>query len=79
MGLSNYPPGVTGNEPQIAGYPPCGNCGHEAEEHGCEVGDYCHAGCACEEYNRYPPGPDPDEQRDRQIDAEFERRYADGQ
>ena len=29
----NYPPGVTGNEPEIAGWPPCRGCGHEAEDH----------------------------------------------
>lgn len=27
MSLSNYPPGVTGNEPQITGEWPCENCG----------------------------------------------------
>jgi RNA polymerase subunit RPABC4/transcription elongation factor Spt4 len=26
-GLSNYPPGVTGNEPQITGEYPCADCG----------------------------------------------------
>lgn len=33
--MSNYPPGVTGNEPEIAGYPPCGRagCGHLDEDH----------------------------------------------
>lgn len=33
MSLSNYPPGVTGNEQEIAGYPPCTRCGHDFEEH----------------------------------------------
>jgi hypothetical protein len=27
MSLSNYPPGVSGNEPQITGEWPCENCG----------------------------------------------------
>ena len=34
--LSNYPPGVTGNEPEIAGYPDdhCADCGaHLSEPH----------------------------------------------
>jgi hypothetical protein len=26
---SNYPPGVTGNEPQITGEHPCGHCGEQ--------------------------------------------------
>ena len=29
----DYPPGVTGLEPAIAGYPPCTRCGHDYEEH----------------------------------------------
>lgn len=29
----NLPPGVSGNEPQIAGYPDCGACGHASEHH----------------------------------------------
>ena len=33
MSLSNYPPGVTGNEPEIAGYPLCGRCGHDPDDH----------------------------------------------
>lgn len=27
MSLSNYPPGVTGNEPHLTGEHPCGHCG----------------------------------------------------
>lgn len=37
MNLSNYPPGVTGNEPQITGEWPCdlcGGCGYEEDENG---------------------------------------------
>jgi hypothetical protein len=49
---SNYPPGVTGNEPQIAGYPPCGNCAHDAEEHD-EDGRCMDPGCPCEEYSEH--------------------------
>lgn len=48
----NYPPGVTGNEPQIVGYPNCANCSHEAEVHGdggCEE-----PGCTCVEYEQFP-------------------------
>ena len=70
---SNYPPGVTGNEPQIAGWPPCGKCGHEAEYHASEWGeplrdsDACQE-CDCTEYDKYPPAPDPDDERDRRLD-----------
>lgn len=31
--MSGYPPGVTGMEPEIAGWPPCGECSHGAEDH----------------------------------------------
>jgi hypothetical protein len=55
---SNYPPGVTGNEPQIVGYPLCGFCGHEAEAH--TEPDTDHAceepGCECPEYSQYGDG-----------------------
>ena len=77
----DYPPGVTGMEPQIAGYPPCYNCGHDAGEHR-QSGtvsewvldnswpDRCLvAGCACNSYEQYPPGPDPDEAYDRERDG----------
>jgi hypothetical protein len=64
-GLSNYPPGVTGNEPEIVGYPSCGNCGHEADQHyqddeampgpGVTLHESeCHEeGCTCVEYDQY--------------------------
>jgi hypothetical protein len=29
----DYPPGVTGNEPEIAGYPECPMCGLPLDEH----------------------------------------------
>jgi len=66
--MSNYPPGVTGNEWEIAGFPPCGTlgCGHGDDEHyaddnpesGCMI-----CGCTC--YTPYPEGPDPDDLYDR--------------
>ncbi len=31
MGLSNYPPGVTGNEPELTGIWPCSRCNGEVE------------------------------------------------
>jgi hypothetical protein len=31
---SNYPPGVSGNEPEIAGYPECPMCGISFGDHG---------------------------------------------
>ena len=60
--MSNYPPGVTGNEPEIAGYPPCVKCGHLDEEHeepslvgGILVGTSpCEIeGCECEDYQQW--------------------------
>ncbi len=63
--MSAYPPGVTGTEWEIAGYPDCGACGHadtlHAEPGPCEV-------CDCEGYTPYPEGPDPDAWYDRQRD-----------
>lgn len=77
--MSNYPPNVSGNEPEIAGYPNCGQlgCGHAEDEHagdmepaegtdilsGCEV-----PGCGCGGYKQYPQGPDPDELYDKPRD-----------
>ena len=59
----DYPPGVTGNEPQIVGYPPCVECGHEHEEHEEVQNDenrqveVCHGlpnnGCFCAGYEQY--------------------------
>ena len=70
----DYPPGVSGREPQIAGYPedaePCGFCGHEAMTH-MGTGGLCgHRGCECVEYEEPweehdDDGPDPDRDRDR--------------
>lgn len=63
---SNYPPGVTGNEPQIAGYPNCAECGHEIEEH-YEVGgayEPCMVpDCGCRSYEEFLDVPDPDSMR----------------
>lgn len=57
MTARNYPYGVTGNEPQIRGFPPCGECGHEAEDHTtANDGDPCDE-CNCSDYNLYPPEP----------------------
>jgi DnaJ-class molecular chaperone len=40
MSLSNYPPGVSGNEPQITGEYPCAHCGATLpEEAECEMCD----------------------------------------
>ena len=56
---SNYPPGVTGNEPQIAGTPECEICGYpliqdeEAKEMGWyETGPTC-GDCSPEQYPKY--------------------------
>jgi hypothetical protein len=55
---SNYPPGVTGREWEIAGAPECGRgyCGHEFEQH--ESHGPCQE-CDCEEYTPYDESPDP--------------------
>jgi hypothetical protein len=74
---------VSGNEWEIAGYPPCGRsgCGHPDDEHGeviagddgstfataCLVDD-----CDCEEYMPYPDGPDPDELYDRMVEQRMD-------
>lgn len=63
----NYPPGVTGNEPQITGEWPCENCGATLpEEHDGEPfeGDTCPDGCYDE--------PDPDRLRDEAYDRQAE-------
>lgn len=89
MRLSNYPPGVTGNEPEIAGYPPCGNCGHEADDH--DSDGRCHYmpipesyvserdECCCEGFCcghcRRPQEQDPDEARDQQLEKEWQARH----
>ena len=44
-GLSNYPPGVTGNEPEITGEWPCTYCGgtgYEEDEDGKHACPLCH-------------------------------------
>ena len=48
MSPSNYPPGVTGNEPELTGEWPCAHCGATLpEEHDGEPydGDTCPDGC----------------------------------
>lgn len=44
MSLSNYPPGVTGNEPEIAGYDEipwtCSECDTEGTAYGSRVSDH---------------------------------------
>ena len=47
--MNNYPPGVSGNEPQITGEWPCFNCGATLPED-CE-GDVCPGGCAEPDYD----------------------------
>lgn len=73
----DYPPGVTGLEPQIAGYPNCANCGHEADDHGYDRYDHsiCYystnhgvSRCGCLGYNQYPLERDPDEQHERRFE-----------
>jgi hypothetical protein len=53
----DYPPGVTGREPEIAGYPDCANCGHDPHAHGdgpCEE-----IGCECKAYDQYGEEVEP--------------------
>ena len=48
--MSNYPSGVTGNEPQIAGWNPhCAYCGHDYDEHWVE-GECAVTDCLCVGY-----------------------------
>lgn len=76
--MSNYPPGVTGNEWQIAGMPECGRngCGHAYEVHDpvYEDGPCETAACSCDAYTPYPEGPDPDDEYDRWRDSQWDRR-----
>ena len=70
----DYPPGVTGNEPEIAGYGLCANCGHDYEEHyshydeeefeegPCKVEFVKGNVCSCKGYSQYHD-IDPDEAR----------------
>lgn len=54
----NLPPGVTGSEPQIVGYPPCADCGHDAEDHD-EEGSCTE--CDCAEYEQHGSEVEPEE------------------
>jgi len=72
--MLNYPPGVTGNEPEIAGYPPCGNCGCEADDHSTKDASPCYE-CGCQAYTQGKMEQDPDEARDYQLEREYQRRY----
>lgn len=72
MSLSNYPPGVTGREPQLTGEWPCAACGTTLPE---EVdgepfeGDECPGGC-------YDEGDDLlDRQRDERAEGVCEREW----
>lgn len=58
-----YPPGVTGNEPEIAGWPECPKCNADVSPHD----DTCHE-CGA----TWQVGPDPDELRDRELDRQWE-------
>lgn len=43
----DYPPGVTGNEPELSGEWPCTDCGRTTNgDHGCDCGDaHCESCC----------------------------------
>jgi ribosomal protein S27AE len=86
---SNYPPGVSGNEPQLTGEWPCSNCGatlpEEAECPECgkpmemdDKGDRwtcsCGASCAGDECPGGCNEPDWDAERDRRDEEREERR-----
>lgn len=80
--MSNLPPGITGNEPEIAGYPEsvnsgvCKECGLVFEELDFVwIGDEGVATCPeCEsEIWIEADGPDPDEWRERQREAAADR------
>lgn len=68
----SYPPGVRGNERELAGWPPCTNCGHDIDEHdglegACGSTDELTVGCLCYEYTDEPPERDPDRARDERM------------
>lgn len=56
----DYPPGVTGNEPEIAGYPECPECGQHPDDRGHdEDGDPCTH--PCHDEPDYPEQEEPDD------------------
>lgn len=61
-----YPPGVSGSEPQIAGYPPCPECGFDAVP-----GESCEE---CGEYFQTPEEAREDYEADA-YDRERDRSY----
>ena len=59
----DFPPGVTGNEPEIAGWPECPKCG------GSDLVDFAE-GYKCMECGHVEEsGPDPDDERDRRLEG----------
>jgi hypothetical protein len=62
----NYPPGVTGNEPELVGPPNCKACWHDYEEHdeaGCNFMVTDTQRCICPEYLEFG-GPEKDDYED---------------
>lgn len=57
--MNNYPPGVTGNEYEIAGYPECPKCDQPYDPTPDQYGDL-----RCESCGHWLiTGPDPDDAR----------------
>lgn len=82
--MSNYPPGVTGNEPQIAGPSyeeeverTCGSCGTTdlvvIQGYGYLITWQC-AECGEDHEEEVDSGPDPDEAYERRREQEWEER-----
>ena len=64
----DYPSGVRGDEPEIAGYPRCGKCSHEADDHKNLVGPDGKAcwieDCNCDGYSQERDDPAEERARD---------------
>ena len=67
MNLSNYPPGVSGNEPQIVGYPECPECDEPYDADPDEFGGLDCPNCG----HVIAAGFDPDERYDRAREERF--------
>lgn len=78
MSLSNYPPGVSGNEPEIAGYDEieieCEECDADMTAYGSQRSDYYTYECGeCGHFGEIA-GYWQDRHDDQQFEAERERR-----
>lgn len=84
--MNNYPPGVTGDEYEIAGPDyerdidgACPECGQEDSllEQGYRTSRWVVCSSCGHSYDLSALEPDPDEQRDQQLEYYYQRRYMD--